>query len=167
MAGGRNSGRTINIQERRRKAVEARKSGASYRRIAEVLAKEYGTRYSRQSAYNDVDACLKELTQELTHETEELRQLELERLDDLQMPLTPKAKAGDVQAIKTIVQIIQQRCKLLGLEAPVTVKIEEGVEFELRGFLDTLSQTLDSETFTKVLKAFEIAQSRAGASEGN
>ena len=167
MAGGRNSRKNAILLERRKKAVEARKGGFSYRRIAEVLALEYGEKYSAVTAFRDVDACLKEVTQQLTHETEELRQLELARLDDWQVPLMSKAKTGDVQAIKTLVQISQQRCKLLGLEAPVTVKIEEGVEFELRGFLDTLSQTLDSETFTKVLKAFEIAQSRAGAAEGN
>ena len=49
---------------------------------------------------------------------EELRQLELERLDALNLAFWPKAMAGDVQAGKLVLRTIEQRSRLLGLEAP-------------------------------------------------
>ena len=48
----------------------------------------------------------------------EHRALEMQRLDRLQMGLWDRAVDGDVQAALAILKIIEQRCRLLGLEQP-------------------------------------------------
>ena len=42
----------------------------------------------------------------------------MQRLDRLQMGLWDRAVDGDVQAALAILKIIEQRCRLLGLEQP-------------------------------------------------
>jgi hypothetical protein len=46
---------------------------------------------------------------------DELRCLEVDRLDALQASIWPDAMAGDVSAVQAIMKIIMHRCRLLGL----------------------------------------------------
>ncbi len=43
------------------------------------------------------------------------RQMEVDRLDDLQAALYPLVDAGNLEAIRTVVQIIHERSRILGL----------------------------------------------------
>lgn len=167
MAGGRNSGKQAIIAERRAKAMALRKGGASYRDIAARLASEFGEKYSHVAAFHDVDACLGDLIEHTRHETEAYRQLELERLDELLKSLQDGIKSGDTRSIDSAIKVSDRRCKLLGLDAPIAVKIEEGIEFELRQFLEQLGSVLDYDTFQRVLTAYDSIQSRAGSAESN
>jgi len=167
MAGGRTSAKKIDLVERRRKAVSLRKTGASYRAIAAKLAAEYGEKYTEQVVFKDVDHVLREALEYSTHDANELRTLELERYDQWLLSLAEKIRIGDTKAISTAIQISDRRCKLLGLDAPIQVKIEEGVESELRSFLEGLGAVLDRETFRKVLDAYETIQVMAGSAAKN
>lgn len=167
MAGGRNSARQAKIIERRQKAVGLRKSGATFAQISAALSKEYGLKYGRDHAFKDVDAALNDLVENTRHESESYRQLELERLDDLLRNLQEGIRAGDTRSIDSAIKVSDRRCKLLGLDAPVAVKIEEGIEFELREFLTQLGTVLDGETFRKVLTAYDSIHARAGEAERN
>ena len=158
MAGGRNSAKQVSILARQQTALNLRKSGLSYAAIASKLSAEYGEKYSKQLAHQDVDKCLKEIATVLVHDAEELRALELERLNTLQLKLHAQVERGDVGAVKAALAIIDRRCKLLGLDAPIQVKIEEGVETELRSFLDSLAAVMPREDFKKVLDAYETIQ---------
>lgn len=103
----------INIEDRRRKAFELRKGGASYRAIARELDVEVGT------AYNDVDKELKDIIALNTHNTEELRQIELERLDRMLLAITAQVNKGHLGAIDRALRIGLRRAQLQGLDAPV------------------------------------------------
>lgn len=106
----------INIEDRRRKAFELRKGGASYRAIARELGVEVGT------AYEDVDKELKEVIALNTHNTEELRQIELERLDRMLLAITADVNKGHLGAIDRALRIGLRRAQLQGLDAPVKVQ---------------------------------------------
>lgn len=51
------------------------------------------------------------------HAVEDLRQVELDRLDRLHSSLWCNAMQGDVQAALTLLRISEQRIRLLGLQA--------------------------------------------------
>jgi len=164
----RSSTQKINLAERRQRAVNLRKQGATYRAIAKRLAIEFEAEsYSESQAFKDVDACLRELNKKQTHDTEEYRRLELERLDEWQARLLPAIQDGDIAAIKVAVQLSDRRCKLLGLDAPLQVKVEELVESELQGFIESLRPVLSPETFREVLHALAAVGDRSAVAGRN
>ena len=97
------------------KALERRLSGATYATIAAELdyANESGPR-------NAVDRLLGRVEAE---HAAELRRTESLRLDVLQSACWDQAATGDLDAIKTVLQIHDRRVKLLGLAAPVQVDV--------------------------------------------
>jgi hypothetical protein len=66
-------------------------------------------------AYQLVDEAMRETVQE---PAEDLRKLELERLDLMTAALMDKARRGRLRAINTMLNIMERRAKLLGLDAP-------------------------------------------------
>lgn len=107
----------INIEDRRAKALELRKGGSSYRAIAKKLGVEVGT------AYSDVNAALQSLTNMNTTSADELRMMEVERLDAMLLSISTQLKAGHLGAIDRALRISERRSKLQGLDAPM--KVEE------------------------------------------
>ena len=57
----------------------------------------------------------KALAQRLADDIDQLREMELARLDALQASLWAKAEKGDLRAVNACVRIIDKRCRLLGL----------------------------------------------------
>lgn len=100
------------ILERQLKALELRKRGLSYREIGKKLDVDHTT------AYKDVMKELKRLARERDDSLDELRQLELERLDDLITALEPMARVGDPTAVNSYIKVMERRAKYLGLDAP-------------------------------------------------
>ena len=103
----------IDSVEKKRKALELRKAGASYEQIAEML----GYR-SKSGAYKAVSLALRDLLRE---PADSVRKLELSRLDDMLMGIWPRVRSGDVLAIDRALKLAERRAKLLGLDAPVKV----------------------------------------------
>ncbi len=111
--------------DERSKAIEAvnlRRSGLTYREISEQTG--YWT--DESGARHAVNRLL------ARHETEgvaELRAVECERLDALQRAVWAAAMTGDVDAVKAVLQVIDRRCRLLGLNAPQRVSVgpDDGV----------------------------------------
>jgi hypothetical protein len=101
-------------------------TGATHRLQALRLRKEVytydaiGTRLgiSRQRAHQLVTEELHKLREEASEVAEDVRQLELERLDAMVRILAPKVKRADLGAIQTVLKIMERRAKLLGLDAP-------------------------------------------------
>ena len=94
-------------QWRRARAVELAITGASYRAIAvEVGYSHRGTAYK---------AVHQALTGRVADGVDILRRLELARLDALQTAVWDKALAGDSAAVNTVLRILEQRARLLGL----------------------------------------------------
>ena len=107
MVDGRHRNRAL-AAARRVRAVELKSAGFTYEQVANQLGYT-----SRGTAYNVVAKALREQTAEAVGS---LRDLENARLDALQAALWDAAMTGDVRAAAAIVQIVQARVHLNGLE---------------------------------------------------
>ncbi len=114
--------------ERRAKAVALRLAGVDYDTIADRLG--YA---SRGAAYTDITRALEANVAEQQRGADLLRQEELARLDRLQAGVWQAATGGDSRAVDTALRIIDRRCKLLGLDAPVRHEVVtmDAVEAEI------------------------------------
>jgi hypothetical protein len=96
--------------ERQAQALALHKAGVGYQSIANRLG------YAGPSgAYKAVEAALHKTLQE---PAEELRQLELERLDRMHEAVWPRAIAGHLPSIDRVLRCMARRARLLGLDAP-------------------------------------------------
>ena len=98
----------IDAQEKRARALELRKAGATYDQIAKQVG--YSNRGNAQRA---VQTALKEITAEPARE---VLTLELERLDGMLLSLWPQARRGDVNAVDRVLRIQERRARYLGLD---------------------------------------------------
>jgi len=135
MARGKKSeARQINIEERRQQALDFRKAGYSYRDIGARLE------VSHEQARRDVEAALAALVADTKDSAEQLRQLELERLDMLTKALEPMAAVGNPGAVNSFLRVMERRAKLLGLDAPVkqdiSVDVTKLTDDELRAIIE-------------------------------
>ncbi len=106
--------------ERRSQAVQMSLAGADWETIARALG--YA---SRGAACTDVTRALELATAEMTRNTDVLRHVELARLDRLQRAFWARAIGGgegSIDAARTVLGIIDRRCKLLGLSAPTRLE---------------------------------------------
>lgn len=100
------SPKQIALAERRALVLEYRRQGFSFAEIGGAL------RISAASAYRDCVVSLADITAEPARD---LLELELLRLDELQMAIYGRALDGDLDAINACLKILDQRAKLLGL----------------------------------------------------
>lgn len=103
----------LNAIERQRQALELRKAGIPYHTIAQQL----GYR-SPSGAYKAILSALKRTLQE---PADEVRKLELTRLDAMLFALWQQVRSGNQGAIGRALDIEKRRAALLGLDAPVKV----------------------------------------------
>ena len=99
----------ISATERRRRALELRAAGATFEAIANALG------YSRAGAYKAVTKALRDTLQE---PADEVRRLELRRLDAVLGPAYTAARGGDLQALDRVLKVMERRARLLGLDLP-------------------------------------------------
>ena len=57
----------------------------------------------------------KALAEQLVDGIEDLREIEVARLDVLQAALWPRVEKGEIRAVNAVLRIIDRRCRLLGL----------------------------------------------------
>lgn len=118
----------IALLDRRRMALELRIQGGSYTQIAEAMRKQPGVsaKYNASLAFKDIQDALEELHKRTADLAQQHVTLELERMDALIAILWPKAERGDYFAIDKIMQLSQQRLKLLGLVTPAPITVLSG-----------------------------------------
>ncbi len=118
---GRNSPtaqRRIEAKERALKALELRKKGVRYEQIAQQLG------YSnRGSAHKAVMKELNLLAKECLEEASKVRDLELQRLDDLYLAAWKAIARGSESAIDRALRVSESRRKLMGLNAAQKVDV--------------------------------------------
>ncbi|MDP9371647.1 MAG: hypothetical protein M3Q71_13145 [Chloroflexota bacterium] len=100
----------LSATDKQRRALELRKAGVGYVKIAEELG--YG---GPSGAHNAVMTALQKTLRE---PADELRTMELERLDRMQAALWPQVQNGHLGAIDRVLWIMERRAHLLGLDAP-------------------------------------------------
>lgn len=96
-------------------AVQLRLMGWTYENIGRRLG------ITRQAAHARVKKALQEWIAELDESTEELRQLELARLDKAQLSLWPSVLRGDTTAINTLLRVMKRRAALTGIDVPLEI----------------------------------------------
>ncbi len=128
------SPRRIEAYERQRKAVAMRLAGVPFDRIA----KELGYK-DRGGAYHAVMVALKKTLQE---PSDELRTLEVTRLDRMLQGLWEKIKTGDEAAIDRGLRISKRRSELLGLDMPAKLDLTTGGQ----DFVSFLKEVLSAPT---------------------
>lgn len=103
--------------DKERQAIELRRAGATFDDIAKALG--YAT---PQGAYLAYHRALKRTLVEAG--ADDMRELELDRLDRLQRAVWSRALQGDIQAINTALKILDRRAKYLGLDAPIKSEVK-------------------------------------------
>jgi hypothetical protein len=127
----------VPAHDRRIKALELRKAGATYQEIADALG--FGNRA------NACRAVTQALTETIAEAAEPLRKLEVERLDKMLRSIWLKVTQGDVVAINTGLRIMERRAKLLGLDAPTQTIVDQVTEVRVV-FADDIAPAPDSAT---------------------
>ena len=151
----------IGVIERSLMALEMRRNGYDYVTIAKVLA------VSPNTASKYVRDALLQFVSEIAETTEEVRQLELARLDKMQASLEEKLGQGQLGAINTALRIMERREKLLGLEKPVPQERRETrITIEYKNDWRTPPQRVIE---GRVIDDGQnlIAEAASGASDGN
>lgn len=129
----------IALIERRTKVIAMRRGGMSYRAIADAVRGKPGipAGYTQAAAYRDVKALLEEQRATQRELADEVRQLELERLDAMHMALWTDAMRGGQGAIDRVLRISERRARLLGLDAPTKLAGADGGDFTIKVIYDT------------------------------
>ncbi len=100
--------RVVALTQKAAQALALRKAGATYDEIAVRVG------YSGKSnAYRAVSSALRRMLQE---PAEDVRKLELARVDQLMLAIWPKATSGDLQALDRVLKLLERRARLLGLD---------------------------------------------------
>lgn len=108
----------IEIDERQIAALNLRRAGATYQQIAD----ECGFA-GPSGAYDAVRSALNKARSE---PADDLRELELSRLDEMQTGLWEGAISGDSDAVNAVLRLMGHRARLLGLErreSPIKTKL--------------------------------------------
>lgn len=98
----------VTVAERRTKAVRLAATGMDYTQIAQQLGY-----HDRSGAHKAIRSALRAQQAEAV---DELRQLEVERLDALQRSCWDAALEGDIPSVDRVLRVIQTRVRLLGLD---------------------------------------------------
>lgn len=143
--------------------MKYRCAGLSFGEIASIVRQKLNLpNYSETSAYNDIRNVLREQAELLREEVAEIRQLETNRLDQWLSRLQTKINNGDTKAIGTALAIQERRAKLLGLDAPLEVKVQTQVREQISEFLVGLRQHLDASAWEQVKGYILSYQAKSG-----
>ncbi|MDD2556630.1 MAG: hypothetical protein PHN17_09910 [Syntrophaceticus sp.] len=111
--------------------MDLRKKGLTYKQIGSEL------KCSEQRAWKIVSTELKKIHLKISEDAEEVKTLELQRLDTLYEAVIQKAisipedgedvKEVNLYAIDRCLRIMERRAKLLGLDSPDKVEVDETI----------------------------------------
>lgn len=129
--------------ERREQAINLRRAGLSLREIAKRLTVDPMT------IHEDLKVMMAESIKENVDNADQLRAMELERMDKLLLNLSPllqpkEGKTPDIKAVNAAIKISEQRAKLLGLYAPT--KIEGTFDHHVKAYKDFSPDGWDDDT---------------------
>jgi hypothetical protein len=106
---------------RMRQALDLRLTGRSYADIGDALG------VTPQRAFQLVSEGVARLTGDEVRNIDLARQLQLLRLDMLMHAQWPKVQAGSTEAANVVLKILERQSKLLGLDAPIKINVEDRI----------------------------------------
>lgn len=104
---------------RERQVLEYRRGGLTFDEIAQRVG--YADPSGAHRAFK------RALLRTLQQPADEMREVELDRLDRLQAAVWGSASKGDVKAVDSVLKIMDRRARLLGLDAPTRHQVETTV----------------------------------------
>lgn len=134
----KNATAQMTAKQRQAKALELRTGGATYKMIAEVLNLRGGAPY----AHRLVKAALADIPRDAA---DELRAVELERLDEIELRLRARLRSGDISVTNQLLRVAESRAKLTGIyQLPTGTGDLGSVRVVFEGFRADLEQQLAS-----------------------
>lgn len=121
------------VEERRKKAVALRLAGVDPTTIMEQVNKSTPEEHRYASPDHvsiDIKRARDRSRAQLDESVEDLRELQVNRLERLLAAAWPKAVGGNTAAIDTAARLILQIAKLKGLEAPTQIQLSQRIEME-------------------------------------
>lgn len=103
------------VAEEQKRCYELRLKGHSIRAIAEIVGLPKSTVHERIEA---------EIANTVPPLAEQVRQMELDRLDRWLLALEDKIADGDTHAITTAIKVAERRAKYLGIDSAVKVEAQ-------------------------------------------
>ena len=134
----------IETARRRKFVLEKRRRGYSYSDIAEAATEEFGvgrlpSGWDERYAHKDLTRALRKVQADLEETAQEVRTLELIRLDALYKGVAADAEDGDTDAVSEARKIIKRRCRMLGLDEPEELDVTASTDTEtIETLLDAL-----------------------------
>lgn len=107
----------LRAKERRLRVFDMRLLGATLRQIGDKLG------VSHETVRTDLRKALDELTELEREKADNLRTLDLARIDTAIRALAPKVMEGDLQTVDRWLKLLERRSKLLGLDAPQQLEV--------------------------------------------
>jgi hypothetical protein len=159
MAGGKNSQHKTEIAEKKQKCLELRKCGGSFRSIAEQQGLSLGL------VHKYVSDALSEINELTAQDAEQLRELELQRLDTAQLAIAKLVRQGHLGAVDRWLRISERRSKLLGLDAPIQQQVKLQTEKQLTQTLDVLQKRMNPDAFEQLITALTALDNSPEISE--
>ncbi len=116
--------------ERGWQAFAIRKGGHSYKAIAAQLG------VNERTVRRDIRRVLDDLNARALGQAELYQRMQLERINDMWKGVWPAILRGDLEAVRTGLRIMEREAKLLGLDAPTKIDIEQRIRImaEREGF---------------------------------
>lgn len=127
--------RMIAAQRKANEAVELRAAGLTFGQIA--------TQLGYPSEGNAWRAVMKVLKNSAPESTDQVRQMEVRRLDAMFRPLYVQALRGDRLAVDRCLKIMERRAGLLGLDAPIRIQQMVITEDQIREGIARLRQEVE------------------------
>lgn len=143
MPESKTSPRRIAAVERHREALDLRRKGWTYAQIGDALG------ITAQGAHEAVKAELKRTVQE---PADDVRRLEIERLDGMLKAMEGEVEAGDTNAVMVALKLAERRSRLLGLDAPTKLAAAV-VEMPLQGAVKRAQEMLADPQLADALRA--------------
>ena len=111
--------------------MELRKTGATIRSIALAVG------VSERQVRNDIERELLQEAERAERATRQYRSLQNSRIEALTFSLWRQAVGGDVAAVGQIVRLMERQARLLGLDGPVLVELDQQItEVAIREGID-------------------------------
>lgn len=138
------------VLEKERQVVALRAQGRTWLQIAEEVG------YADPSGSRD--AYMRAASRVVADDINEMRTLELQRLDNIQSAHWLNAMGGDVPAANLVLKVIESRRKLLGLDAPTNINVKaevisydpDSIQAELARLYNTYAIANDSQPQNEV-----------------
>lgn len=124
----------LNTAERREKVLKKKRAGKSYRTIAEEVEGEVGkdrlpNGWGPRYAHQDVTRELDKYRDELRDNAEGIVELEVQRLNEMLAGVYPQAKNGHLDSVDAVLDIMERRSELLGLDEAEEYLLKSGDGF--------------------------------------